>query len=74
MNIEDLKKLAGINEFNGYTEYKVDENPSITGTARRKQEKERNLKPGDPEWFKLWFSLQYMTGNQPPSFRGRKKK
>ena len=27
MDIKTPKKLAGINEFQGYTEYKVDENP-----------------------------------------------
>jgi len=29
------------------------------------------VKPGDPEWFKLWFSKPFMTGM--PQFRGRKK-
>jgi hypothetical protein len=72
MDINDLKKLAGINEFKGYTEYKIDENPSETATALKKKEKELGLKPGDDEWFKLWFSKPYMTGQ--PSFRGRKKK
>jgi hypothetical protein len=30
------------------------------------------VKPGDRDWFKLWFSKPYMTGT--PKFRGRKKK
>lgn len=72
MDIQELKKLAGINEFKGYTEYKIDENPSQTATAIKQKEREMGLKPGDPEWFKLWFSLPHMTG--VPSFRGRKKK
>lgn len=71
MTIEELKKLAGINEFKGYTEYQLDENPSETATALKKKEKELGLKPGDADWFKLWFSKPYMTG--PVSFRGRKK-
>lgn len=71
-DLEYIKKLAGINEFKGYTEYKIDENPSRTATAIKQKEREMGLKPGDPEWFKLWFSLPYMTG--VPSFRGRKKK
>ena len=54
-DIKRLQKLAGINEFTGYTEYKVDENPSITATAIRKKEKKLGLKPGDKDWFKLWF-------------------
>tara|TARA_B100002019_G_scaffold290815_1_gene309370 strand:- start:5757 stop:5972 length:216 start_codon:yes stop_codon:yes gene_type:complete len=71
MDIKTLKKLAGINEFQGYTEYKVDENPSKTAAALKKKEKKLGLKPGDKDWFKLWFSMPYMTG--PTQFRGRKK-
>lgn len=71
MNLDELKKLAGITEFTGYTEYKIDENPSETATALKKKEKEMGLKPGDQDWFKLWFSNPYMTG--PVQFRGRKK-
>ena len=70
-DLKTLKKLAGINEFQGYTEYKVDENPSKTAAALKKKEKKLGLKPGDKDWFKLWFSMPYMTG--PTQFRGRKK-
>lgn len=70
--LEYIKKLAGINEFKGYTEYKLDENPSETAAARRKQEREMNIRPGDPEWFQLWFSKPFLTG--PVKFRGRTKK
>lgn len=71
MDIDTLKRLAGINEFKGYSEYKVDENPSETAAALKKKEKAMKLKPGDEDWFKLWFSKPYMTG--PVQFRGRKK-
>ncbi len=27
--------------------------------------KKHNIKPGTPEWFQLWFSLPYLTGEQP---------
>jgi hypothetical protein len=70
--LEYIKKLAGVNEFKGYTEYKIDENPSQTATALKQKERDMGLKPGDEEWFKLWFSKPYMTG--VPEFRGRKKK
>jgi len=72
MDIQELKRLAGINEFKGFTEYKIDENPSITAAALKKKEKNLNIKPGDADWFKLWFSKPYMNG--PTQFRGRKKK
>ena len=66
-----IKKLAGVNEYKGYTEYQIDENPSITAAGIKKKEKKLGLKPGDPDWFKLWFSKPYMTG--AVQFRGRKK-
>ena len=70
MDIARLKQLEGVNEFKGYKEY-VPENPSLTASALRKKEKDLGLKPGDPEWFKLWFSRPFMTGNL--GFRGRQK-
>jgi|TARA_Y100000389_G_scaffold203187_1_gene250818 hypothetical protein len=68
MNLEDLKKLAGISEFKGYTEYTL-EDFSDAANANRKKEREQNIKPGDEEWFKLWFSQPKMQGK---GFRGRK--
>jgi len=70
--LEYIKKLAGVNEFKGYTAYQIDENPSETATALKQRERDLGLKPGDPDWFKLWFSKPFMTG--PVQFRGRKKK
>jgi hypothetical protein len=70
MNIDELKKLAGVNEFKGYTEYTL-ENISDAANANRKKEREQNIEPGTEEWFKLWFSLPGMTGSK--GFRGRKK-
>lgn len=71
MDLDELRRLAGINEFKGYTEYRIDENPSETAAEIKKIERERNIQPGTDEWFKLWFSKPYMTG--AVQFRGRKK-
>jgi hypothetical protein len=72
MVLDELKKLAGItNEWQGYKP--VDENISVTGTEKRKIEKEKGIEPGTDEWFKLWFSLPGLTGQHTPTFRGRKK-
>jgi hypothetical protein len=68
--LDYIKKLAGINEFKGYTLYDGS-NISVTGMEKKRLEKEMGLKPGDPEWFKLWFSLPYLNG--PVKFRGRSK-
>jgi len=67
MTLEELKKLAGIDTHSKST----GENMSVTATNLRKKERKMGLKPGDPDWFKLWFSRPYMTG--PVKFRGRKK-
>ena len=62
--IERLKELAGVNEFKGYQEY-IPENPSITAQALKDKEKAMGLKPGDPDWFKLWFAKPKLTGENP---------
>ena len=69
MDIERLKELAGVNEYKGYTPYTL-ENISKTASEKRKIEREKKIKPGDNDWFKLWFSLPHRTGG---GFRGRKK-
>ena len=32
--------------------------------SNQELERQHNIKPGTPEWFKLWFSLPYMTGEK----------
>ena len=66
--LEYIKKLAGVNEFKGYTEYTL-ENISDAANSNARKMRDKNIRPGDPEWFKLWFSLPHMTG---ATFRGRK--
>ena len=70
MDIKTLQKLAGINEFKGYEPVSL-ENLSHTANALKQKEKKLGVKPGDPDWFKLWFSRPYLTG---AGFRGRTKK
>ena len=70
MELSELKRLAGINEFKGYVKYDpVDpyggSNISITGMEKKELEKKHNIQPGTPEWFQLWFSLPYLTGEKP---------
>lgn len=69
-DIDRIKALAGINEFKGYTPYEGS-NISVTGTEKKKIEREKNIQPGTEDWFKLWFSRPYWIGQ--PTFRGRKK-
>ena len=63
--LSQIKKLAGINEFKGMQPYDCGSNVSITGDNKGQLMKQHNIKPGTPEWFKLWFSKPYLTGEQP---------
>lgn len=40
-------------------------NISVTGNEKGELMKKHNIKPGTPEWFKLWFSKPYLTGEKP---------
>jgi hypothetical protein len=62
--LEKIKRLAGINEFKGYQLYDGS-NISITGNEKGELMKKHNIKPGTKEWFKLWFSKLYLTGEKP---------
>jgi hypothetical protein len=62
--LDQIKRLAGINEFRGFKPYEGS-NISITGNEKGELMKKHNIRPGTPEWFQLWFSLPYMTGEKP---------
>lgn len=64
MDLYELKKLAGIGEFKGYHVWEGS-NISITGNEKGELMKKHDIKPGTPEWFQLWFSLPYLTGEKP---------
>ena len=64
MTLNELQRLAGINNpkeepiNNG-------SNISITGNEKGELMKKYNIKPGTKEWFQLWFSKPYLTGEKP---------
>lgn len=62
MNLEDLKKLAGVKDQN---QINIGSNVSLTGMEKANLMKQHNIKPGTPEWFQLWFSRPYLTGEKP---------
>lgn len=59
--LQELKKLAGLPNMSPLGGM----NMSVTGTEKGEMMKKHNIQPGTPEWFKLWFSLPYMTGEKP---------
>jgi hypothetical protein len=72
--ILDIKRLAGLSDNNigRLQEYKGEgsvvtngSNPSITANEKIQYQNNNNVQPGSPEWFKLWFSLPYLTNEKP---------
>ena len=68
--IKRMQYLAGLGQSPQYKEYKLPNteegsNISITGDEKGKLMKKNNIKPGTAEWFKLWFSKPYLTGEKP---------
>ena len=65
--LAQLRRLAGVTEYKGLQPYSIDEgsNISITGNEKGKLMKKHNIMPGTQEWFKLWFSKPYLTGEKP---------
>ena len=70
--VHELKALAGLGGLGGQTrlhEYNAKNlnqgsNITVTAAQNAKIMKDKNIKPGTPEWFQLWFSLPYMTGEK----------
>jgi hypothetical protein len=60
MNLDELKKLAGIAETQMSP---VGSNISLSNTERRELEKKYNAKPGDELWFIINFTKPYLTGS-----------
>ncbi len=67
--IARLQFLGGIGAGARLQEYKAQapEGSNISKTAMEKVQimKDRDIQPGTPEWFQLWFSLPYLTGEKP---------
>lgn len=61
-SIRDLCRLAGIG---GRKLNDVGSNISLTASEKACLMKKHNIKPGTPEWFQLWFSKPYLTGEKP---------
>jgi len=70
--LEDLKRLSGVYEryqipvtVEGATSAYSGSNISKTANEIAKIMKEKNIQPGTPEWFQLWFALPKLTGEKP---------
>lgn len=65
--VQELKVLAGIGNRPQWQEYKLGqtENISYTGTEKARLQRKHKIKPGTEEWFRLWFTLPYLTNTSP---------
>lgn len=72
-DLDQLKLLAGITQNVGkLQEYKGvgsvqtnGSNMSITANEKIQYQHSNNIQPGTQEWFRLWFSKPYLTGEKP---------
>jgi hypothetical protein len=67
-----IQYLAGLGGQARLQEYRAHQNEinkgsNITVTAMEKAKlmKENDIRPGTPEWFRLWFSRPYLTHEKP---------
>lgn len=66
MTAQELRTLAGIGVYqDGNLPATAGSNISITGTEKAELQRKHNIEPGTQAWFRLWFSLPFLTGEKP---------
>ena len=63
--LEDIKQLAGVYQPVEEGDGSMGSNISKTANKISTIMKDKNIQPGTPEWFQLWFSKPYLTGEKP---------
>ena len=63
--LEEIKQLAGVYQPVEEGDGSMGSNISKTANKISNIMKEKNIQPGTPEWFQLWFSKPYLTGEKP---------
>ena len=64
--LAEIKRLAGVYEpYQTEGDESMGSNISKTASQISKIMREKNIQPGTPEWFQLWFSKPYLTGEKP---------
>lgn len=57
--LNGLGSEAALNWFNSLSK------PTIVGSNKAEIARERGIKPGTEEWFRLWFAQPGITGEKP---------
>lgn len=68
MDLQQLRRLSGVHD----SPVSKGSNISVTATEKARIQREKTIQPGTPEWFQLWFSLPYLTGEKPISTISKK--
>ena len=63
--INNLQRLAGIVTSTPLPNYTEGSNISNTAMEKVNLMKSNDIRPGTQEWFQLWFSRPYLTGEKP---------
>jgi hypothetical protein len=65
--LKAIQHLAGLGADARLHELRANKgsNISVTGNNKGELMRKHNIKPGTPEWFQLWFSKPYLTGEKP---------
>lgn len=62
MTLDELRRLSGNGKITG--ESTVTPNSALA-SQKAQYMRENNIRPGDKEWFKLWFAQPHITGENP---------
>lgn len=62
--LDSWRVIAGIKSQSD-TNATAGSNISITAAEKARLMREHNIRPGTDEWFRLWFSKPYLTGEKP---------
>lgn len=67
-DIDQLQKLAGVGPYKPYLPQEATESMGAemgaNMSAKRDYERKNNIRPGDKEWFKLYFAKPHLTGEK----------
>jgi hypothetical protein len=62
-SLADIKRLAGLDQP-AVTDHGCSGVKADLAADLRRIERERNIKPGTKEWFRLWFAKPTLTGER----------
>ncbi len=65
MTLEELRCLSGVSITGSASRPAAGSNISITANQKAQLMRKHQIQPGTDEWFRLWFSLPYLTGETP---------